>query len=59
MIVDGDEKYGAMFADCSVILITSPKKCHYNSFIKIANYQFFMPLWSLKEIQTFKQRVYS
>ena len=44
MIVDGDEKYGAMFADCSVILITSPRKCHYNSFIKIANYQFFMPL---------------
>lgn len=59
MIADGDEKYGAMFADCSVILITSPRKCHYKSFIKYSNYQFCMPLWSLKEIQTFKQRVYS
>ncbi len=58
VIVDGDEKYGAMLINRSTILISSPRSMHYNSFLKVCNAIYFMPVWELDEILDCRNKMF-
>ena len=50
MIVDGDEKHGALLTSLKTILICSPRKIHCNQFIKVHPKVLYMPVWFIEEI---------
>jgi hypothetical protein len=50
MIVDGDEKHGALLTSLKTILICSPGKIHCNGFLKVHPKVLYMPVWFIEEI---------